>query len=244
MSRSRQRPRQSTAPSATQRADDLNPPRRPSPRGRPESGSDRRRVLLIAGTALAAALIGLFVILETSGHGGTPNSGSSSAAYQVGHPGIGAAAPDFALQSTADGAFRLSAERGKTVLLYFQEGIGCEPCWQQIKDIEGAMSRFHTAGIDEIVSITTNDLGQLQQKASDEGISTPVLSDPQLAASHAYNANMFGMMGEGADGHSFVLVGPDGSIRWRADYGGAPNYTMYVPVDQLLRDMAATAAPR
>ena len=30
------------------------------------------------------------------------------------------------------------------------------------------------------------------------------------------------MMGDMRDGHSFVLVGPDGVIRWRADYGGSP----------------------
>ncbi len=45
------------------------------------------------------------------------------------------------------------------------------------------------------------------------------------------------MMGTGADGHTFVLVGPDGQIRWRADYGGAPNYTMYLPVPSLLADI-------
>ena len=46
------------------------------------------------------------------------------------------------------------------------------------------------------------------------------------------------MMDTSADGHTFILVGPDGHIRWRADYGGAPNYTMYVPVDRLLADLA------
>ncbi len=211
---------------------------RPPRSERSAKSNDRRRMLVIAGVAVAAALVGLFVILETSGQGGTStNPGSASGAYQVGQPAVGATAPDFTLPSTAGGTFSLSGQRGKTVLLYFQEGIGCEPCWQQIKDIESSASRFHSAGVDEVVSITTNDLGQLQQKASDEGIRTPVLSDSRLTASHAFNANMFGMMGQGADGHSFILVGPDGRIRWRADYGGAPNYTMYVPVDQILRDM-------
>jgi hypothetical protein len=45
------------------------------------------------------------------------------------------------------------------------------------------------------------------------------------------------MMGSSRDGHSFVLIGPDGRIRWRADYGGAPDYTMYVPVANLLADL-------
>ncbi|TML95264.1 MAG: hypothetical protein E6G10_28615 [Actinobacteria bacterium] len=33
------------------------------------------------------------------------------------------------------------------------------------------------------------------------------------------------------------LHAPDGRIRWRADYGGAPKYKMYVPVGDLLADM-------
>ena len=36
-----------------------------------------------------------------------------------------------------------------------------------------------------------------------------------------------------------VLVGPDGVIQWRADYGGPPNFTMYVPGSQLLDDLRA-----
>lgn len=39
------------------------------------------------------------------------------------------------------------------------------------------------------------------------------------------------------DGHSFVLVGSDGKIQWRADHAEAPKYTMYVPVTQLLADL-------
>jgi hypothetical protein len=39
------------------------------------------------------------------------------------------------------------------------------------------------------------------------------------------------------DGHSFVVVGLDGVIKWRADYGGAPNYTMFVPDPDLLAQM-------
>ena len=40
-------------------------------------------------------------------------------------------------------------------------------------------------------------------------------------------------------GHTFIVVGPDGRIKWRADYGGSPNYTMYVPVQSLIADIRA-----
>jgi hypothetical protein len=40
-----------------------------------------------------------------------------------------------------------------------------------------------------------------------------------------------------------VLVGADGVIRWRADYGGAPDYTMYLPPQKMLADMIKERKP-
>lgn len=113
----------------------------------------------------------------------------------------------------------------------------CQPCWDQIKDIEKNIQQFRTLGIDSVVSVTGDPIGPVTQKATDERLSTPVLSDPGLTVSKTYDANRYGMMGTSADGHTFVVVGPDGRIRWRADYGGAPNYTMYVPVPMLVADL-------
>ena len=123
------------------------------------------------------------------------------------------------------------------MLLFFQEGLGCQPCWDQMKDMESKWSEFQALGIDKIVSITTNPLDALKQKVADEGLSIPVLSDPNFTVSQAYHADQYGMMNGSSDGHSFIVVGPDGRIRWRADYGGAPNYTMYVPISTLIADM-------
>ena len=143
------------------------------------------------------------------------------------------------LPATSGGTFTLASKPGKSVLLYFQEGLTCQPCWDQLKDVQSQIGRFHALSITSIVSITTDPLDQLKQKVADEGLTIPVLSDPSLAVSQAYSANSYGMMGTSRDGHTFVLVGPDGRIKWRADYGGAPNYTMYVPVPNLLADIQA-----
>ena len=70
-----------------------------------------------------------------------------------------------------------------------------------------------------------------------------MLSDPGLAVSRAYGANKYGMMGMSADGHTFILVGPDGVIRWRADCGGAPKYTMFLPTTTMLAQMKAGEHP-
>jgi peroxiredoxin len=220
---------------------------RPTRRGASRQATRRRqpapsprhwlhRSLWLGGAGVVIAGLAAVVILNGQGGGG---GGSSQLPYAVAQPAIGAVAAEFNLPSTAGGSVDLKSLRGKTVLLYFHEGIGCEGCWTQMQEIQTSMSQFRAAGIDRVLTITTNTLPQLQQKVADEGLTMPVLADTDFSVSHAYNANTYGMMGTAADGHTFIVVGPDGTILWRADYGGPPNYTMNVPVDQLLSAMRA-----
>lgn len=179
------------------------------------------------------ALAGIFIF-------NNPKPGSGQAGqypYQVGLPDSGDEAPAIRLPSTKGDIFELVALRGQTVLLFFQEGLMCQPCWIQLKDIETRWKEFQGLGVDRMVSITTDPLGALKQKVALEGLSTVMLSDPSLSVSQVYTTNNYGMMGNSRNGHSFILVGKDGKIRWRADYGGAPKYTMYVPVPNLLADL-------
>jgi peroxiredoxin len=205
-----------------------------------------RRLHIVTGAVIlvGAALTVLGVIFFVTNRG-EPSSGESSPGdaqagkypYEVGDPGPGEEAPPMELRSTEGGTFDLSSARGETVLLYFQEGLMCQPCWDQLKDVEARWGEFEELGIDRTVSITTDPLDALEQKVENEDISTPVLSDPDLAVSKAYDTNSYGMMGGTHNGHTFIVVGPDGEIQWRADYGGEPDYTMYVPVENLLADM-------
>jgi peroxiredoxin len=207
-------------------------PRTSRSKGRVRPGTMAMIALIVSGAIAVLAVIYF-------ANGGTSASSASSGAYpfQVGAPAAGKHAPAIDLASTSGGTFQLGAQRGKSTLLFFQEGTGCEPCWTQIKDIEPQWSKFRALGIDQLVTITTNSLDQLKQKVADEQIRTPVLSDPDVSVSRAYNANQYGMMGDQMDGHSFVLVGRDGVIKWRADYGGSPKYIMYLPVSRLIADI-------
>ena len=104
-----------------------------------------------------------------------------------------------------------------------------------------------------MVTITTDPEDLLEQKVRSERYFMPVVADTSVAVSQAYHANDDGMMGKKSryDAHTFIVVGPDGKILWRGDYGGAPNYTMYIPVPDLLADITrglkgegqATASP-
>lgn len=203
-------------------------------------------------TVAVLVLVALFAVYRSEEHsaaGGGPAGGGDR--YAVGSPGVGAMAPDFALPAALPAALplgaaagapatvRLSDFRGRTVLLYFHEGLGCQPCWTQIRDLQRDPVALRAAGIDQLLTITSGPADLVARKVADDKLTEPALVDADLAVSRDYRANRYGMMGDSRDGHSFVLVGPDGRIQWRADYGGAPDYTMYVPVDQLLADLRA-----
>lgn len=220
--------------------------RAPDQAGRPRLESraglsPRRRRRLSGGTKTAIGVGIVVLALGTIIYLGMPHHGSGAGQYKfaVGRPGPGQPAPGIRLPSTQGGTFDLASMKGQTVLLYFQEGLTCQPCWDQLKDIDSRMSEFRALGIDQVVSITSDPLAQLKQKASDEGLTSPVLSDPNLSVSRAYSANSYGMMGTSRDGHTFIVVNPDGTIGWRADYGGSPDYTMFVPIPNLVADIRA-----
>jgi peroxiredoxin len=202
----------------------------------------RRRIGVRAAivAAVVAVVAGLFVIFRNASPAGT---GTGAYPYKVASPGPGQAAPPFTLAASTGRRISLSAYRGKSVLLFFQEGLTCQPCWTQITDLQKHAAQLRAAGIGQVISVTGDPAGPLTQKARDMGLTIPVLADAGLAVSRAYGANTYGMMGSSADGHTFILVGPDGVIRWRADYGGPPKYTMFLPATTMLADMKAGEHP-
>ena len=175
------------------------------------------------------------------GDGGNASHGSGDYPFAVGSPGPGNPALPLTLPSTRGSSFDLASSKAKAeVLLYFQEGLTCQPCWDQLTALQKDLPKFRALGIGPIVSITTDPLGDIQQKVKDEGITIPVLSDggAKFSSAGAWGTNKYQMqmMGD-RNGHTFILVGKDGRIRWRADYGGAPKYTMFVPDNRLLADL-------
>jgi peroxiredoxin Q/BCP len=204
--------------------------------------------VIVAGVVLA--VVALFAIYRsaTPPAGGASASTSASDRYSVGSPGVGALAPNFVLSNVTGTRaapaplVRLSDYRGKTVLLYLHEGLGCQPCWDQIRDLQNNPGMLTGLGVDQLLTITSGPADLIAAKMADDKLTAPALADTDLTVSRQYQANQYGMMGTDRDGHSFVLIGPDGRIQWRADYGGSPNYTMYVPLTQLAADLRAGRA--
>ncbi len=203
----------------------------------------RRRTWLRIGIPVGAVVAVIAVLFAIFSSSSSSSSGAGAYPYQVGSPGQGQAAPRFTLAASTGGNISLSVYQGKTVLLFFQEGLTCQPCWDQITDLQKHAAQLRAAGIGQVVSVTSDPVGAIAQKAHDMGLTIPVLSDPGLAVSQQYHANSYGMMGSSRDGHTFILVGPDGVIRWRADYGGSPKYTMFLPTTSVLADIKAGEHP-
>ncbi|QGK70258.1 redoxin domain-containing protein [Allosaccharopolyspora coralli] len=221
-------------------------PVRPAPV--PDHSRRREVVVAVVVRVVVAVLGGLYAVYSAStprrsADDGSATQGSAQYPFAVGNPGPGQKAPDFTLPSSNGGQASLADYRGKNVLLYFQEGLMCQPCWDQLTDLERNAGKLKAAGIDDVVSVTTDPIDLVARKNRDEGVTTPVLSDPDLSVSRAYETNKYGMMGDSRNGHSFILVGPDGTIRWRADYGGPPKYTMFLPTEAMLADLRAGAKP-
>ena len=207
------------------------------PQSRVKRAGLRRTAMTVGIMAVAATVL---VVMETSwNEPPTAVKDTAFVSYAVGAPGPGTEAPAFSLASTAGGTVNLSDYRGETVLLFFHEGIGCQPCWDQIRDLDAAQTELQSAGVDQLLTITSGPVDLIAQKMTDDKLTAVALADTRLDVSMTYQTNKYGMMGESRNGHSFILVGPTGEIEWRADYGGPPNYTMYVPVDEILTQMQA-----
>lgn len=204
----------------------------PAPRRRRKSTHRRLGTVTMV---MGVATIALGVIFFAGNKPG--DKGPAKSAFVVGDPGPGKPAPAVVLPSTAGGTFDLAGLKGQKVLLYFQEGLMCQPCWTQLKDIEANFAKFQALGIDKIVTITVDPLDALKEKVALEKLTTPVLSDRNLEVSKTYTTNEYGMMGKTFNGHSFIVVNEQGVIDWRADYGGPPEFYMYISIPNLLKDM-------
>ena len=123
-------------------------------------------------------------------------------------------APDFTLADSEGGTVTLSDLRGSPVLLYFNEGAGCDACIVQQAQIE-AEPGFTAAGI-TVLPIVMNTAEQINADRQRLGASTPFLLDDGTV-SEQYGTLGTGMH-EGLPGHGFVLIDADGKQVWQGDY--------------------------
>ena len=131
---------------------------------------------------------------------------------------VGSVAPDFTLPDTSGSTFTLSDYKSSSnVLLFFNEGLACAPCLQEMQTIDQLNQQFTSLSV-VVASITADDPSSLANWARASGPRYGlVLSDQSVQVARAYDMLGYSMHGT-APGHSFVLVNMLGIVVWRQDY--------------------------
>ena len=151
----------------------------------------------------------------------------------------GSSVPSFFERDVETGrAITSSSLFDRKTLLFFSEGVMCQACFEQIKGLERFGTELDERGI-QLVSITPDSRGDLQQAVSQYGITTPMIADDDRDMSQAFNTLGQGMHGD-TPGHAFVLVSK-GKVLWYRDYWLAPTRSMYVEPTRLLADIPTTS---
>ena len=193
---------------------------------------------LIAGTVvivIAASFI-LPGVFKSNGMASGAHSMAAGVNMGEGLP-VGSLVPSFSEKDVVTGQTISSKSllKGKT-LLFFSEGIMCQACFQQIKDIEDVGAELAQRGI-RLVSITPDSSSDLKQVVGQINIRTPMISDSNRNMSKAFNTLGQGMHGN-SPGHAFALIS-GGKVLWYRDYWLAPYRSMYVKPAELLKDIPA-----
>jgi peroxiredoxin len=182
----------------------------------------RARLHLAGWLAAIAVIAGLIIAtaLSAGSGSGTAQSGSVRPA------------PGFTLTSTSGKTVSLASYRGHDVVLYFNEGVGCDACFYQMREFENHAAELTKAGI-TIVPIVMNPASQVRAEMTAFGVRTPYLIDATGSVSAAYGVLGKGMHA-GLPGHGFVLIDAHGTERW---YGEYPS--MYLSTAGLIAQLRA-----
>lgn len=123
-------------------------------------------------------------------------------------------APDFTLTASDGSTVSLADYRGEPVVLYFNEGAGCDSCLLQMAEIEKDRA-FAEAGI-TVLPIVMNTAEQINADRERLGVQAPFLLDDGTVSS-AYDTLGKGMHA-GLPGHGFILIDADGTQLWHGNY--------------------------
>lgn len=126
----------------------------------------------------------------------------------------GDTAPGFRLRDATGGTVGLDDYRGRSTVVYFYPAAATPGCTKQACDFRDSLSALQAAGY-EVVGISPDPVAKLAGFAEAEGLTFPLLSDPDHAVSEAYAAwgekKNYGRTYDGLI-RSTVVVDPDGKV--------------------------------
>jgi peroxiredoxin Q/BCP len=131
---------------------------------------------------------------------------------------VGKKVPEFSAESTG-GTIKLSALKGKTVVLYFYPKDNTPGCTTEGQDFAAAYPKFRKAGA-EVYGISRDTLKSHAGFKSKMEFPFELISDPDEALCTAFGVmkmkNMYGKQVRGIERSTFV-IGADGKLarEWR-----------------------------
>lgn len=127
---------------------------------------------------------------------------------------VGDKAPAFTLPDAQDTPVSLSDYAGRKVIVYFYPAASTPGCTKQACDFRDNLAELGDAGI-EVVGISPDKPAKLATFVADEGLTFPLLSDPDKKVLTEWGAfgekKMYGKTVTGVIRSTF-LVGEDGTI--------------------------------
>lgn len=146
----------------------------------------------------------------------------------------GDVAPEFELPDADETAVSLASLRGKRVILYFYPAAMTPGCTKESVDFEGSLPELEAAGV-AVVGVSPDKPAKLAKFRDKEGLTFPLLSDPDAKVLQAYGAygekKLYGKVVVGVIRSTFV-IDADGRIE-KAYY----NVKATGHVERLRRDL-------
>jgi peroxiredoxin Q/BCP len=123
---------------------------------------------------------------------------------------VGDEAPDFELPWTGEGGdFKLSAHRGRWVVLAFYPGDFTAVCTKQFCNYRDGREEIDNLDAD-IVGISPQDIESHQKFTTEYGLTVPLAADVDKDVAGAY-----GVLAQGFVRRAIFIVDPEGVIRYR-----------------------------
>ncbi|MBN9100796.1 MAG: thioredoxin-dependent thiol peroxidase [Pseudonocardia sp.] len=123
-------------------------------------------------------------------------------------------APDFTLPDADEKPVSLSDYRGRRVVVYFYPAASTPGCTKQACDFRDNLAELNDAGLD-VLGVSPDKPAKLARFRDKEGLTFPLLSDPEKTVLNAYGAfgekQMYGKTVTGVIRSTFV-IDADGKI--------------------------------
>jgi thioredoxin-dependent peroxiredoxin len=138
---------------------------------------------------------------------------------------VGDAAPDFELPGSDGKAFKLSAHRGKNVVLAFYPGDATTVCTKQFCSYRDNSARIDQLDA-EVIGISPQSVDSHERWVEEQELNVPLLADEDLAVSKSYGVTgwlgplaRFTELNETPGGRyiqrAIFVIDGDGIVRYR-----------------------------